>query len=129
MCERQPHNGDGSGWATDSTAQVHPGMPDRWREGRRKREAEGERERRDLAGGAEARRRELEGVCRDCQRMERGKEERRRAEGRMKEREGHNRERGGEPRVEGKLEQEIEISRYDRSGIDSRGQTQRGEGE
>lgn len=42
---------------------------------------------------------------------------------------GDNRGRDEERRVEGEPEQEIEIRRYDRSGRDSRGQTERVERE
>lgn len=62
MCERQPHRDDGSGWATEGKAQVHPGMPNRWRE-RKEEETNRRREWRDLAG--EARRRELQRMSKD----------------------------------------------------------------
>lgn len=85
---------------------------------------EGEREgRRQRAGGKE-------GVKEGESGREGGSEGGREWEGgREGATEWDNRGRDGEPRVEGKPEQEIEISRYDRSGRDSRGQTERVEGE
>ena len=71
-------------------------------------------------------RRSTGGSYRGCQKM--GGEGRRRSRGK----EGEGGEVGGggrEMSVEGKSAQEIEISRYDRSGRDSSGQTGKVEGE
>lgn len=96
--ERQPHRDDGSGRATEGKAQVHPGMPDRWREGRRKRARRKARPERFSRGGQG----EMEGVA-EIVRGRRGGR-RRRAEGRMNEREAQKeRERAGGLGVEGKL--------------------------
>lgn len=85
--------------------------------GRRKSATEGEeRAERDLARGGE--KDEKEGRKKVTKVVKRWRAGRRK--------EAKKGERG---RVEGKPEQEIEISRYDRSGRDSRGQTERVEGE
>lgn len=73
-------------------------------------------------------RRSTGGSYRGCQKTEGGKEGRRRSRGKEGER-GIMGRGCRETSVEGKPEQEIEISRYDRSGRDSSGQTEKVEGE